>query len=179
MNEGVIPSETFTRLPSPVCHRQGCAVGPNHLEKEKIMLKMNLMLGRPRTSVTPAKVVKIEELILDNCQVTICELSQGTRISVGSAENMVHKELKFSKVSARWVPRLLSPEHKERRLVVIAQLTQRYKKGVKFLDCIVTCDETWVHYYTPESKKVSMQWKHQFSSSKRSKNNFFTRKDYG
>ena len=29
-----------------------------------------------------------------------------------------------------------------------------------FLDSIVTTDETWVHYFTPESKRSSMQWCH-------------------
>jgi hypothetical protein len=37
--------------------------------------------------------------------------------------------------------------------VILTQLVQRYEKGVKFLDSIVTCDETWAHYYTPESKR--------------------------
>jgi len=55
---------------------------------------------RPRTSVTPANV-KIEEIIQDSRQVTICELSQETGISVGSVEEIVCNELKFSKVSAK------------------------------------------------------------------------------
>ena len=29
----------------------------------------------------------------------------------------------------------------------------------------ITCDETWVHHYTPESKRSSMQWKHVSSPS--------------
>ena len=29
-----------------------------------------------------------------------------------------------------------------------------------FLDCIVTTDQTWVHYFTPESKRSSMQCRH-------------------
>ncbi len=28
------------------------------------------------------------------------------------------------------------------------------------MDRIVTCDETWVHYINPETKRASMQWKH-------------------
>ena len=28
------------------------------------------------------------------------------------------------------------------------------------MDRVVTLDETWVHYFDPESKKQSMQWKH-------------------
>ena len=33
------------------------------------------------------------------------------------------------------------------------------RKGT-FLDFIVTTDETWVRYFTPESKRSSMQWRH-------------------
>ena len=29
-----------------------------------------------------------------------------------------------------------------------------------FLDSVVTTDETWVHYFTPESKRSSVQWRH-------------------
>jgi uncharacterized damage-inducible protein DinB len=29
-----------------------------------------------------------------------------------------------------------------------------------FLDSIVTTDKIWVHYFTPESKRSSMQWHH-------------------
>lgn len=29
-----------------------------------------------------------------------------------------------------------------------------------FLRRFVTTDETWVHYYTPETKQQSKQWKH-------------------
>ena len=38
---------------------------------------------------------------------------------------------------------------------------QRYDmEGEAMLERIVTGDETWVHYYQPESKQASMQWKH-------------------
>jgi histone-lysine N-methyltransferase SETMAR len=69
---------------------------------------------RPRTSVNP-DVFKIGELIRANRRITVLELSQEVGISVGSVEGILHNELKVSKVSARWVPRLLSLEHRERR----------------------------------------------------------------
>jgi 8-oxo-dGTP pyrophosphatase MutT (NUDIX family) len=117
-----------------------CTVGPNLLEKHETTLKMNLTLG-DQELVTPANVVKIEELIRDNCRVIVRELSQETGISVGSVVEIVHNNLKFSKVRASWVP-LLSPEHKERILVIVTQLGQRYEKeGDAFLDSIVTCVE--------------------------------------
>jgi histone-lysine N-methyltransferase SETMAR len=64
-------------------------------------------------------------------------------------------------MSARWVPRLLSPEHRKRSLVAVTQLFQRYEReGAEFFDSVVTCDESWVYYFTPESKRASKQYKH-------------------
>jgi hypothetical protein len=106
--------------------------------------------------VNPDNVLKIGERIRANRRITVLELLQEVGISVGSVEESLHNELKVSRVSASWVPRLLSPEHRERRLVAVTQLLQRYEReGAEFVDSIVTCDETWVHYFTPESKTAS------------------------
>jgi histone-lysine N-methyltransferase SETMAR len=116
---------------------------------------------RTRTSFNPDNVLKIGELIRANRRITVLELPQEVESSVGSVEEILHNELKVSKVSARWVPRLLSPEHRERRLVAVTQILQRHEtEGAECLDLIVTCDETWVNYFTPESKRASKQCKH-------------------
>jgi hypothetical protein len=111
-----------------VCHSQGCSVGRNHFEKDETVLKMNLMLGDQRTSVNPDNVLKTGELIRANRRITVLELSQEVGISVRSAEEILHNEFKVSKVRATWVPRLLSPEHRERRLVAVTQILQRYER---------------------------------------------------
>jgi hypothetical protein len=140
-----------------VCHSQGCLVGQNHFEKDD-RVENEPHAQRPRTSVNPDKVFKIGELIWANRCITLLELSQKVGISVGSVEEILHNELKVNRVNKRRVPRLLSPEHRKRRLVAITQLLQRYEReGAEFLDSVVTCDETWVHYFTPESKGASKQ----------------------
>jgi hypothetical protein len=97
--------------------------------------------------------LKIGELIPANRRITVLELSQEVGISAGSVAEILHNELKISKLSTRWVPRLLSMEHRERPLVAVTQLLQRYEReGAELLDSTVTCDEPWVHYFTPESK---------------------------
>jgi hypothetical protein len=97
--------------------------------------------------------LKTGELIQANCRITVLELSQEVGISVGSVEEILHK-LVVSKVSARWVPWFLRTEHGERLLVAITQILQQYKRGgVEFLDSVVTSHETWVCYFTPESKE--------------------------
>jgi len=49
--------------------------------------------------------------------------------------------------------------------------------GGLFLDSIVTTDETWVHYFMPESKCSSLQWRHPGSPKpKKAKTTFSTGK---
>ncbi|GFQ96234.1 HTH_48 domain-containing protein [Trichonephila clavata] len=47
-------------------------------------------------------------------------------------------------------------------------LERYHNEGEDFLDQLVTGDETWVAYVTPESKQQSMEWRHS-SSPKRVK----------
>lgn len=82
-------------------------------------------------------------------------------ISCERVENILHKELDLSKVSARWVPRLLTPDQKQTRLVMsLANLALFEADPITFLERFVTQDECWVHHFEPEIKRQSMQWKH-------------------
>jgi hypothetical protein len=125
--EGVITSEIFTRLqaqfgderlsqPRVFSWAKSFREGRDHFENEP-------HAQRPRTSVNPDNVLKIGELIRANRRITVLELSQEVEISAGSVEEILH-ELRVSRVSARWVPRLLLLEHRERCLVAVAQLLQ-------------------------------------------------------
>jgi len=49
---------------------------------------------------------------------------------------------------------------KTARVQISETLLARYEKeGDGFIHRIVTCDETWVHHYTPESKRASKEWR--------------------
>ncbi len=65
----------------------------------------------------------------------------------------------MSKVSARWVPKLLTQEQQQKRAESSLDLLQRYQNDTEnFLRRIVTGDEVWVYHYDPESKQESMAW---------------------
>jgi hypothetical protein len=158
--EGVIPSEIFTSIQAQfgdecLSRAKGVQLGEIVTRWTRLCWKWT-SLSATRTSVNPENLLKIGELIRVNRRVTVLELLQEVGISVGSVDEILHNELKVSKVSASWVPRLLSSKHRERRLVSVTQFLQRYEReGAEFLDLIVTCDETCVHYFTPESKRAS------------------------
>jgi hypothetical protein len=181
MKEGVIPRAIFTTLQAQFgdeCLSQPRVLSwPKSFREGRDRLEMN-RTRRPRTSVNADNVLKTGELTRANCQITVPELSQAEGIGVGSVEETLHNELVGSKVSARWVPRLLTTGHSGRCLLVVKQLSQHYEtEGAEFLDSTVTSDETWAHYFTPEPKIASNQWKHADSPPpKKSENNFFQRR---
>ena len=58
------------------------------------------------------------------------------------------------------MPRQLSAFDRHGRVEGCTELERFDREGQDFLDRIITCDETWVHHFTPESKRASKQWKH-------------------
>lgn len=73
---------------------------------------------------------------------------------------VVRKDLKFRKVCARRVPKQLSLEHKNKSFRFSLNSRSQYVSEENFLENIITCDKTWMHYNTPETKRQSMVWKH-------------------
>jgi len=107
-------------------------------------------------------------MVLANREVVIDDVACSLQISHGSAYQMIHDEVGFHKLCARWVPRELTAEHKGKRVEICQRLLDRYNnEGEEFLSRIVTGDETWVHHYEPESKRQSMEWKHPGSPAKK------------
>ena len=60
----------------------------------------------------------------------------------------MHRELGSFKVSCRWVPKMLTEDHKAQRLMA-SRAGLRYFRQHEgtFLSHIVTTDETWVYHY--------------------------------
>ena len=120
--------------------------------------------GRPSTSLTDENRNKINELVLQNRRITVRDIELQVAISHGSIITILH-ELGFSKVCARWVPRLLTDEQCQNRVSICMQWRSRVKREGpdNFLKRLVTCDETWPHHYDPETKRESAVWKHKSS----------------
>jgi len=95
------------------------------------------------------------------------ELCTELNTSFNALEMMVTM-LEYSKVCARWVPQMLTQEHKEHHLQVCQDLSNQHEaEGESFLDCIITGDKMWCYHYEPESKRQSMEWRHVNSPSKK------------
>jgi len=69
--------------------------------------------------------------------------------------------LGYTKVCSQWVPRMLTPEKKQKHVEICEELLKRYREeGDQFLLSIFTGDESWIHHFDPEEKQLSMQYRH-------------------
>jgi predicted transcriptional regulator len=80
--------------------------------------------------VTPEANAAIEAIVKENRRVTVNEIAAHMDMSHGSAHRTVHDVPQFHKVSARWVPRQLTAELKERRVDVCQELLKRFETNV-------------------------------------------------
>lgn len=162
--EGVKPSEILWRLTAQfeenTLSRTQVFDWHKHFTKGREKVENESHRRCPQISITETNIRAIGDLIEGDRRLTVSEIASEVGISYGSTKTIITTDLGFRKVSARRVPRLLKAEQKTARLEICQRLLARYaEQGESFLKCIVTCDETWVHHYTPESKQASMEWR--------------------
>jgi len=63
------------------------------------------------------------------------------------------------KVCAKLVPRTLTLEQKEARVNICTGILTNIETDPTFLDRVITCDESWLFTYDPETKRQSMHRK--------------------
>lgn len=72
--------------------------------------------GCPSSAINEASVRQVEAAILEDRRITIRQIAQEVKISTGSVETIIHNHLHMRKVSARWIPMLLTPFQKQERV---------------------------------------------------------------
>lgn len=110
--------------------------------------------GRPKEVTSEEMITKIHDIVLDDPKVKVREIAEAVGISTGSVVSILHDCLGLRKLTARWVPRLLTIDQKRERVRTSQQCLDLLNRNrTDFLLKIVTMDETWIHHYTPESKE--------------------------
>lgn len=116
--------------------------------------------GVSASAVTEVNINTAAVIVREDRRISIDDLAAALRISHGSAFKILHDHLHMSRVCARWIPRLLTPEQKAVRVETCRELLQRFEDGGDaYVESIVTGDESWLHHFDPEGKQASTQWK--------------------
>jgi len=107
-------------------------------------------IGRP-SLVNDDLVRKVKERVRDDRHFTISDLPlHFPQISRTLIYDIVSRHLRYRKVCPR-VPKMLTEEHKKRRVACALTFLMRYhKEGEGMLSHVVTGDETSVPHITPE-----------------------------
>ncbi|UYV64642.1 hypothetical protein LAZ67_3001448 [Cordylochernes scorpioides] len=112
-------------------------------------------------SVTQENIDKIHDLIMLDRRMTVRQIEETLGIPKTTVDRIMREHLGLRKLSARWVPKPLTPDQKAlRRKLSSDNLVLFEANPEEFINRFVTMDETWAHHFTPESKKQSMQWRH-------------------
>ena len=116
--------------------------------------------GRP--SISDETVAKVEQIMRQDRRITLDDLCilvpEVSRSTIGRT---LTEKLEYWKVCVRWVPRMLTEDHRRQHIDPSREFLQRYAdENDNFLDSIVTGDETWAYHFTPETKQQSCEWWH-------------------
>jgi histone-lysine N-methyltransferase SETMAR len=101
--------------------------------------------GRSIEVTTDEMIHKIHDIVLVDRRMNIREIVEIVGISSEPVQNIVHEYLGMTKLSARWVPRLLTVDNNRNRMTTSKQCFELFKSNPKkFLRRFVTVDETWI-----------------------------------
>ena len=84
--------------------------------------------GRPKSASRKEIVSKIKEIIEGDAKFTIRDIARKVSISLSTIHLILKKHLKVRKISARWVPHLLTDEQKRQQVKVAKKLLQMFPK---------------------------------------------------
>ena len=123
--------------------------------------------GRSKEVRTPELIGQIKNFMDKDHRVSIEKISVQFDVSLGTVHTIIHAEVRMWKICAKFVPRVLREDQKERCYHDSRKMVELINSDPAVLDTLVTCDESWIYCYEPETKRQSFQWKH--AGSPRSK----------
>ena len=97
-------------------------------------------IGCPSTSKTHENVERVSEMIQSNRRLTIRDISEDLNFSYGSVQNILTTDLNMRRGSAKFLPRVLTVEQKQRLLSISLELRDRAASDSSFLGNAITGD---------------------------------------
>ena len=116
--------------------------------------------GRSKENRTPELNGQIKNFMDKDRRVFIETISAQFDVSVGTVHTIIREELKMQKICAKFVPRVHREDQKGSRCHDNREMVKLINSDPAVLDALVTCDESWIYCYDPETKRQSSQWKH-------------------
>ena len=116
--------------------------------------------GRSKEVGTPKLIGQIKNFMDKDRRVSIETISAQFDVSVGTVHTIFREELKMQNTCAKFVSRVLREDQKERHYHDSREMVELINSDPAVPDALVTCDESWIYCYDPETKRQCSQWKH-------------------
>ena len=116
--------------------------------------------GRSKEVNTPELIGQIKNFMDKDHRVSIETISAQFDVSVGTVHKIICEEQKMWRICVKFVRRVLREDQKERCCYDSREMVELINSDPAVLDALVTCDESWIYCYDPETKRQSSQWKH-------------------
>ncbi len=94
----------------------------------------------------------VQQVIQADRRASISDICEDTHLKRTTVHTIVKKDLQFSKLAPKFVPRLLTDEQRRFRMRMCELNLQSLCEDDQFLDKIVTGDESWVSIFEVELK---------------------------
>ncbi|UYV63716.1 hypothetical protein LAZ67_2005414, partial [Cordylochernes scorpioides] len=114
--------------------------------------------GRPTTARTDENVDRVLEVLRTDRRLSIQQIADTLHMSTFVEHGIVTEDLKMRKVCAKFVPKVLTQDQKELRVLRCQELLDLIQNEPGFLNSVVTGDESWMFEYDQESKRQSCAW---------------------
>ena len=111
--------------------------------------------GRSKEVRTTDFIGQIKNFMDKDCPVSLETISALFDVSVETVHTITRKELNMRKICAMFVPRVLREDQKERRCHDIREMLELINSDPPVLEALVTCDESWIYRYEPETNRQS------------------------
>ena len=120
---------------------------------------MCLMHAVQKLQLCKKIVEKVTNLVATDARFTTRHIAKCVGNSIGAAYTILKRDLKMRRISARWIPHLVTKEQKLARIRIAKQLLKQFPKyNNRSFANITTGDETWVHFYEPKRKIQNKIW---------------------
>ena len=112
--------------------------------------------GRPKRRARFAR--QIQTIVERDGRTTLKRLSEETGLAATSVHRVLHQDLKFSKISAKFIPRVLTQEQKNFRTRLCNENLALLRHDKDLLERIITTDKSWFSVFEPVTKQESSIW---------------------
>ena len=109
--------------------------------------------GRSKKVRTPELIGQRKNFMDKDCRVSIETISAQFGVSGGTVHTIIREQLKMQKIGAKFVPRMLRENQKERTCHDSREMVELINSDLAVLDALVTIDESWIYCYDTTTKR--------------------------